>query len=205
MQGRPGSPVETLLGSLSRLRQAWPKRGWSWDTRLSCVASSFGVDLTQEARAAAKIALPTEYMQASLRSAPAAVREIAEQTGGLRPGSDLDVFGAGHGRFCLRPVVAVGRRHDDLAAHRFDRPRPVDRSAAVSRDLRRSRRLTRALRPARRRERRHDQRPRGVSGLELFDCRAQTRTLRSVPGRPMRFISGNAASRTLAWILSLKR
>ena len=85
MQGRPGSPVETLLATLSRFRQAWPKRGWSWDTRLSCVASSFGVDLTQEARAAAKIALPTEYMQASLRTAPAAVREIAEQTGGLRP------------------------------------------------------------------------------------------------------------------------
>jgi len=85
MQGRPGSPVETLFASLSRLRQAWPKRGWSWDTRLSCVASSFGVELTQEARAAAKIALTTEYTQSTLRSAPAAVREIAEQTGGLRP------------------------------------------------------------------------------------------------------------------------
>ena len=76
MQGRPGSPVETLFGSLSRLRQAWPKRGWSWDTRLACIASSFGVDLVQEARSAAKIALPTEYTQASLRGAPAAVREI---------------------------------------------------------------------------------------------------------------------------------
>jgi hypothetical protein len=85
MQGRPGSPVETLFGSLTRLRQAWPKRGWSWDTRIGCVASSFGVDLVQEARAAAKVALPTEYTQATLRGAPAAVREIAEQTGGLRP------------------------------------------------------------------------------------------------------------------------
>ena len=48
---------------------------------MSCVASSFGVDLTQEARAAAKIALPIEYMQASLRSAPAAVREMCSEPG----------------------------------------------------------------------------------------------------------------------------
>lgn len=85
MQGRPGSPIETLFGELGRLRQAWPKRGWSWDSRLNCVASSFGVDMTAEARSAARMALPFEYAANTLRNAPAAIREIVDSTGGLRP------------------------------------------------------------------------------------------------------------------------
>jgi hypothetical protein len=84
MQGRP-SPADGLFAALSRFRQAWPKRGWSWDSRLSCVASSFGVDLAAEAKQTTKIAFPNEFTQSSLRSAPPLVRELAEQTGGIRP------------------------------------------------------------------------------------------------------------------------
>jgi hypothetical protein len=84
MPARQGSPIDGLLADLGRLRQSWPKRGWSWDTRLACVASSFVVDLTAEARAAARLALPVEFVSSTLKNAPPAVREVVEQTGGLR-------------------------------------------------------------------------------------------------------------------------
>lgn len=77
-------PVEPLFESLARFRQGWPKRGWSWDTRLSCVASSFGVDLVDEARTALELGFPHSWTHRTLSRAPAVVLQIAERTGGVR-------------------------------------------------------------------------------------------------------------------------
>jgi hypothetical protein len=71
---------------MKELRLAWPSRGWSWDSRLSCVTSSFSAELEGKARAAASLALASEWTPATIQRAPAPLRDIAEKTGGLRAG-----------------------------------------------------------------------------------------------------------------------
>jgi hypothetical protein len=83
MQTRDAS-AQRLFDALGFLRAAWPGGGWSWDNRLSCAASSFNLELANEARAAADLALPHEWTRRTLASAPAPVRDIAEQSGGIR-------------------------------------------------------------------------------------------------------------------------
>ncbi len=73
---------------MKELRAAWPARGWSWDSRLSCVSSSFAAELESSARAAAK-SLVTEWTSSNIAKAPAHLRELAERTGGLRAGQKL--------------------------------------------------------------------------------------------------------------------
>lgn len=73
-----------LFDSLVRLRAAWPGGGWSWDTRLSCVSSSFSVELADEARAAAKRALPYEWTSKNIGKSPAIIHELADSSGGVR-------------------------------------------------------------------------------------------------------------------------
>jgi hypothetical protein len=75
-----------ILGALKEMRGTWPSRGWSWDKRVSCVTSSFVVELEAQARTAAAISLPNEWTPGTIGRAPTALREIAERTGGLRSG-----------------------------------------------------------------------------------------------------------------------
>ena len=77
-------PMEPLFESLARFRQAWPKRGWSWDTRLSCVASSFGMDLVDEAKTTLQAPFPHSWTHRTIARAPAVVQQIADRTGGIR-------------------------------------------------------------------------------------------------------------------------
>jgi hypothetical protein len=79
----------TLLDAMKRLRVAWPARGWSWDARLSCVASSFNIEVEAQARTAAAIALTNEWTWTTMQRAPAPLRDVAERTGGLRAGQML--------------------------------------------------------------------------------------------------------------------
>ncbi len=83
---------DRLFGSLGSFRKAWPKRGWTWDSRLSCVASSFGVDLVSEARAAIALAFPREWSQRNLGRASQELQELATASGGIRP--DQLIFSA---------------------------------------------------------------------------------------------------------------
>ena len=78
--------LSLILGAMKELRTTWPSRGWSWDTRVSCVTSSFVVELEPQARSAAAISLPSEWTPGSIGRAPPALREIADRTGGLRAG-----------------------------------------------------------------------------------------------------------------------
>jgi hypothetical protein len=71
---------------MRELRSASPSRGWSWDTRLSCVTSSFNAEFEPKARAAVVAALSTEWTSVTIQRASPALRDLAERTGGLRAG-----------------------------------------------------------------------------------------------------------------------
>jgi hypothetical protein len=81
-----GDPWATLFGAMKDIRSTWPSYGWSWDARVSCVTSSFSVELERKARSIAAIALTSEWNSSNIQQAPAHVREIAERAGGLRAG-----------------------------------------------------------------------------------------------------------------------
>jgi hypothetical protein len=84
-----GDAWYVILSSLKGFRAAWPSRGWSWDARQSCVASSFSVELEGRAMAAARGALPREWTPTTIEQAPPPLREIADRAGGLREGQML--------------------------------------------------------------------------------------------------------------------
>jgi hypothetical protein len=84
--GPVGDAWSLLFGSLKELRVAWPSRGWSWDTRLSCVTSSFNSELDAKARTAVTTTLSTEWTSVTIQRASVPLRDLAERTGGLRAG-----------------------------------------------------------------------------------------------------------------------
>ena len=81
-----GDAWSLLFGAMKELRASWPSRGWSWDTRLACVTSSFNVEFEAKARTAVTTALSTEWTSATILRASPALRDLAERTGGLRAG-----------------------------------------------------------------------------------------------------------------------
>jgi hypothetical protein len=83
-----GDPWALLLAPMKELRTSWPSRGWSWDSRQSCVSSSFSAELEANARAAAK-ALATEWTASTIQKATPVLRELAERSGGLRSGQRI--------------------------------------------------------------------------------------------------------------------
>src|ERR1700712_2583732 len=89
MDARAGSSA-ALFAVFEQLKKAWIKGGWSWDSRFSCVASSFNVELEAEARAVVLRFLPNEWTSKSIVNAPPSLKEVAEATGGVR--TDQRVF-----------------------------------------------------------------------------------------------------------------
>ncbi len=81
--------LQSFLQSLGNVRKSWPTRGWSWDNRLNCLASTFRSDMSPVARAAVANSLPSEFNEGTLRQAPAPVRELATRHGGVRAGQSL--------------------------------------------------------------------------------------------------------------------
>ena len=79
-----GSSTDRMFRALAKFRQAWVKQGWSWDYRVSCVASSFHADLSEDAEAAIKATFDELYDHRSLARAPEAIQEVAETVGGIR-------------------------------------------------------------------------------------------------------------------------
>ena len=99
---RPNPAWDAFFARLTTLKSTWPARAWSWDSRFTCITSSFTVEFDTPARAAAKAALPVEYTSTTLARASSNIRRVAERTGGLRAGQmllstddtpDLVVFG----------------------------------------------------------------------------------------------------------------
>lgn len=85
-----GSATDKLFKTLQRLRAAWPKQGWSWDYRFNCAASSFHVDLTEEAEQALVSVFAETYDHRTLSKAPDFIRELSEEVGGIR--SDQRIY-----------------------------------------------------------------------------------------------------------------
>ncbi len=84
------SATDQLFERLNAFRADWPKKGWSWDYRFECVASSFHVDLTREAETALLRHLPAIFDHKTLASAPAHIQEVSEEVGGVR--ADQKIF-----------------------------------------------------------------------------------------------------------------
>jgi hypothetical protein len=76
--------VQTLIDSLKDVKTKWPMRGWSFDNRFICVASTFGIEMAEKARAAIALALPRDWTERTLPNAPSVLRELASRTGGVR-------------------------------------------------------------------------------------------------------------------------
>jgi len=85
---RRGS-VQALLDSLKDVKSKWPMRGWSFDNRFMCVASTFGIEMVDKCRAAISVALPRDWSERTLPNAPSMLRELASRTGGVRAGQFL--------------------------------------------------------------------------------------------------------------------
>ncbi len=91
-------PAQSLFDALGRLVMVWPLRGWSWDRRWSCAASSFSSDNQGEARAAVVIAMPVQWTDRTVKNAPPFVKQIADATGGVRAEQVL---------YCSEPVAGL--------------------------------------------------------------------------------------------------
>lgn len=79
-----GSVADGLFQALTVFKKSWPGGGFSWDSRLNCVASSFSTQLESEARAAVAKSFKFQWTSRTLRSAPEIIQEVADQVGGLR-------------------------------------------------------------------------------------------------------------------------
>lgn len=75
-----------VFENLGRMRAAWPTRGWSWDSRLTCITSSFTVTQEPQARTATSFAMQQEWTSATIGRAPPQVRTVVERAGGVRQG-----------------------------------------------------------------------------------------------------------------------
>jgi hypothetical protein len=85
----PNAPNEQLFAALRRVRASWPARGWSWDSRMVCVTSSFSTEFETKARAAIAEALTVEWTSSSIGRAPPLLRDYVDRYGGLRHGQVL--------------------------------------------------------------------------------------------------------------------
>ncbi len=86
----PADPqAEQVFTALQALKTAWPMKGWSWDSRLYCIASSFGAHNSEDARAAIAKGLSQSWTKDTIGSAPERVQALATQCEGIRKGQLL--------------------------------------------------------------------------------------------------------------------
>jgi hypothetical protein len=86
MRLRPSPDWEPLFDALARMKTVWPSRGWSWDSRVVCMTTSFAGEYFGEARAALRLAFPVEYNHTNITTAHPWVQETVEKAGGVRAG-----------------------------------------------------------------------------------------------------------------------
>lgn len=95
------SEIESLFERLRSFRASWVSRGWSWDRRFECVASTFGNADAAHAHRLVAAVLTDEWNGHTLPNASPLLAELAEATGGVR--SDQLLFATPTGR-----VMAYG-------------------------------------------------------------------------------------------------
>ena len=86
------SAHQAVFDGFVRFRAAWPQRGWTFDNRFECVASSFDADFAPSARLLIAPLFPGAFNEKTLATASLGVREAAARTGGVR--STQMIFGA---------------------------------------------------------------------------------------------------------------
>ena len=86
------SPHQAVLDALSRFRTTWPRRGWSYDNRFQCVASTFDSNFAAEAKVLIAVMLPLVWTERTLLSAGPVINTVAARTGGVRAAQMI--FGA---------------------------------------------------------------------------------------------------------------
>jgi hypothetical protein len=79
-----GSATDQMFAKLEHLRRLWPKKGWSWDYRFNCVASSFHVDLTRECEDAVLAVFPEVFDHRTISRAPEHLQDLSDSIGGVR-------------------------------------------------------------------------------------------------------------------------
>lgn len=77
-------PEQAVLDGFKQLRASWPHRGWSYDNRFECVASSFAADFAPEARALLAPIFPYAVTVRNLATTTPVLQALAERTGGIR-------------------------------------------------------------------------------------------------------------------------
>lgn len=85
----PEPDWQPVLDKLTLLKDAWPGEAWTWDARFTMLASSFAIEHEEKAKASAALALPYSWDRKTLATAPPSLRELCEDTGGLRTGQRL--------------------------------------------------------------------------------------------------------------------
>jgi len=90
-----------VFDALLLLKNDWPNSSWSWDARVTMLASSFPKDAAAKARQTAARTMPYAWDQTTIATAPNGLKTIAEKTGGLRKGQLIMAGKAG-------PLVIVG-------------------------------------------------------------------------------------------------
>jgi hypothetical protein len=83
---------QAILEAFGNFRASWPRRGWTFDNRFECVASTFGADFAPQAKGLIISVLPQVWTDVTLVTATPVIAQIAERTGGLRSGQYI--FGA---------------------------------------------------------------------------------------------------------------
>ena len=73
-----------IFAALTTFRGDWMARGWSWDRRFECAASTFDLSEVERAEQLLGAAFTREYRERNLSRAPALVDEVARQTEGVR-------------------------------------------------------------------------------------------------------------------------
>lgn len=73
-----------VLEGFRGLRRTWPARGWSFDDRFECVASSFDADFAPQARRLLASLFREAISERTLPAASESIRQVAERTGGIR-------------------------------------------------------------------------------------------------------------------------
>lgn len=79
-----GSTVQPVIDAFARFRTTWPRRGWSFDNRFQCVASTIDADFAPQARLLIAPMLPLAFSERTVQTATPLVRHVASRTGGLR-------------------------------------------------------------------------------------------------------------------------
>ncbi|MFI5300377.1 MAG: hypothetical protein ACHREM_20000 [Polyangiales bacterium] len=86
------SPHQPLLDALRTFRTSWPRRGWSFDGRVQCVASTFDAEFAPQAKLLIETVLPHVWTERTLATASPLIARVASRTGGIR--STQMIFGA---------------------------------------------------------------------------------------------------------------